>query len=109
MFFEYSVVHKFINHYSLVLNDNFKLLILTIFALTDCRVFPSIKNGVKRLISKAAINLAYQTEVTVKYNCDDGYFYTLDNPTVSCTENGFDNKIGKCVKGNMFLILKKSA
>lgn len=33
------------------------------------------------------------------YVCNDGYFYTLDNPVVNCTEKALANKIGKCVKG----------
>ena len=70
-------------------------------------MFHSVQNAKKQSIKNATINSIEQTEVSVKYICNKGYFYTLDNPTVTCTENGFDNKIGKCVRGRIvFNILK---
>ena len=67
--------------------------------LTGCGVFPLVKNAKKQIIKNATINSTDKTEISVKYICNEGYFYTLDNPIVKCTEDGFDNEIGKCVKG----------
>ena len=69
------------------------------FVLTGCGTFPYIKNGEKIINRDAAINSTYKTEVSVEYVCNDGFVYSLDNQIVNCTENGFDNKIGKCEKG----------
>ena len=75
------------------------LLYVLKFVLTGCRTFPSIKNGKKIINRDAAISSTYKTEVSVKYVCNDGFVYSLDNPIVNCTENGLDIKIGSCEKG----------
>ena len=59
-------------------------------------MFPSVHNAKKQSIKNPTINTK-QTEVSVKYVCNDGYFYTLENSVVNCTENGFGN-IGKYLK-----------
>ena len=69
--------------------------------LTGCGVFHSVQNAKKQSIKNATINSIEQTEVSVKYVCNEGFVYTLDNPIVTCTENGFDNKIGNCVRGRI--------
>ena len=68
-------------------------MFVSIFVLTGCGIFPSIKNGEKTKIRYAGISSTYQTEVSVKYACNDGFVYSLDNPIVNCTENGFDIKL----------------
>ena len=75
-------------------------------SLSGCGAFPSIDNGKKQIIKDAAVSSTHLTEVSVKYVCNDGYFYSLDNPIVNCTENGFDKKVGKCIKGKVFFIVK---
>ena len=56
------------------------------------------------VLRDAEIGYNHLTEVKVEYICNEGYFYTMDNPVVSCTEIGLDHEIGKCVKGRMVLI-----
>ena len=80
----------------------FLFIIFLLASLSGCGAFPSINNGEKQLIKDAAISSTHLTEVSVKYVCNEGYFYSLDNPIVNCTENGFD-KLGKCIKGKVFL------
>ena len=75
------------------------ILFVLIFVLTGCGTYPSIKNGKKTNVRYAAISSTYKTEVSVKYVCNDGFVYSLDNPIVNCTENGLDNEIGNCEKG----------
>ena len=74
---------------------------MTYIFLSDCGTFPLVKKAEKQVI-KYATTKSIQTEVSVRYVCKHGYYYTLDNPTVSCTEKGLDNKIGNCVKGSFF-------
>ena len=61
-------------------------------------IFPSVQNARKQLVKNADVNSTHPIEVSVKYVCEEGYFYTLDNPIVSCTNGVFDNKVGTCVK-----------
>ena len=72
--------------------------------LTGCGVFHSVQNAKKQSIKNATVNSIEQTEVSVKYICNEGFVYSLDNPIVNCTENGFD-AIGKCVKGFFQVLL----
>ena len=64
-----------------------------------------ITNAKKLVIRDAEISYNHLTEVKVEYICNEGYFYTLDNPVVSCTENGLDHETGKCVKGRLFFLI----
>ena len=72
-------------------------------SLSCCKTFPSVKKAKKRLIQNITVN-SDQTEASVRYVCKNGYFYSLKNQILKCTEKGFGNEIGKCVKGNMFLV-----
>ena len=70
--------------------------------LPGCGAFPNIKNAEKITLWDAPINSTNRAEVSVKYVCNKRFVYSMDNPIVNCTENGFDNKLGKCVKGKIF-------
>ena len=70
--------------------------------LTVCENFSTIEKGEKIVIKNATINSTHKTEVSVNYTCNVGYYYSLDNPIVSCAENGFDNEFGKCLKGKLY-------
>ena len=80
----------------------FTFLFNQAFIVTVCGNFPKIENAVKKPIKYAAINSIHKTEVSVNYTCNEGYYYSLDNPIVSCAENGFDNEFGKCLKGKLY-------
>ena len=73
------------------------------FVSTVCKNFSTIENGEKIVIKNATINSTHKTEISVEYVCNEGYYYTLDNPIVSCAEIGFDNEFGKCLKGKLLL------
>ena len=81
---------------------NIICLFFLICLSTVCGNFPSIQKAEKRVIKYAAISSTHNIEVSVEYVCQNGYFYSLENPFVNCTENGFDNEFGKCVKGKIF-------
>ena len=72
------------------------------FLLLGCGAFPNIKNAEKIKLRDAPISSTHRAEVSVKYVCNKRFVYSMDNPIVNCTENGFDNKLGKCVKGILF-------
>ena len=63
-----------------------------------------VTNAEKLVIRNAEIGYNHLTEVKVKYICNEGFVYSSNYPIVSCTENGLDHEIGKCVKGRMVLI-----
>ena len=35
----------------------------------------------------------------MRYDCHPGLVYTLNSSDIKCTDEGFDNEVGKCVKG----------
>ena len=68
-------------------------------------MFPPVAKGRKEVVISVEVNATYSIEVTVRYVCNRWLFYTLQNPTVSCVEGGFDNDFGRCVEGEIVLIL----
>ena len=62
-----------------------------------------ITNAKKLVLRDAEIGSYHLTEVKVEYTCNEGFVYSSKFPIVSCTENGLDHEIGKCVKGRMVL------
>lgn len=40
-----------------------------------------------------------KVETHVRYDCHPGLVYTLNSSDIKCTDEGFDNEVGKCVKG----------
>ena len=53
----------------------------------------------KTVLNSEFKNDTHVVETHVKYECHSGFTYTSDNPEIMCTDNGYDNTIGKCVKG----------
>ena len=67
--------------------------------MLDCGKFPDVENGIKRVRRTVSVNSTHEIDVSVEYICPRGWIYSLPNPNVTCTGDGFDNEVGKCVKG----------
>ena len=75
----------------------------------DCGTLPVIRNGKKKVRTFNSLNSTHTIELSVEYECNEGYTYTLDNPKVNCDlEDGLDNFVGKCVKGFLTFTLAKN-
>ena len=74
------------------------------FSFKECPPFPDVKNGRKEVIRSDKVNETHSLEVSVRYVCRKWLFYTLPNPTLSCVDGGYDNEVGKCVQGEIFIV-----
>ena len=61
-------------------------------------------NGRKEVIESVQKNASYFIELSSQYICNDTFVYSFDNNIVTCTKDGFDNSVGKCVKGEILLM-----
>ena len=74
--------------------------------ILDCGKFPPIDNGEKVLLESVVKNSTYSIEVSVEYNCNEGFIWSLDTPLiVSCLVDGLDYEVGRCVKGRFCIML----
>ena len=78
------------------------VLVYNITLLSGCGKFPSIERSEKQIIKDVMVNSSYKIEISVKYVCNDGYYYNLNNPIVNCENGVFDNDFGECVRGKKF-------
>ena len=75
------------------------ILSTQLFFNLDCGIFPKISNANKTVIDSEFKNETHQVETHVRYDCHSGFVYSLDNSNIRCTDEGFDNEVGRCVKG----------
>ena len=68
-----------------------------------CGDFPKIENGMKVVLENKTLNSTHIIETKVEYECEVGFRYTKDNPTISCTFDGrLDGEPGLCVRGFIY-------